>query len=221
MMTAPVQYGAQPNLAFYSKPDGPADNWFELLPRGDIAGARAAIDEAMDHATKDFIYVGEGMLDAGADGMDFDTTGGAGDADFFSTLRAVKHLREKYPDAGIEVGMAGEFVIGVHGELEWEGRRLAGLWPSGAARGLPGRRRHHLRAGGEHPHRQELRLERRVLDHGDQAGDGRRAHPGAPQCRRGRRRRAGQRVPARGRGVAGGQGSRRHPQVRRVVGGVG
>ena len=48
MMTAPVQYGAQPNLAFYSKPDGPADNWFELLPRGDIAGARAAIDEAMD-----------------------------------------------------------------------------------------------------------------------------------------------------------------------------
>jgi len=129
MMTAPVQYGAQPNLAFYSKPDGPADNWFELLPRGDIAGARAAIDVAMDHATKDFIYVGEGMLDAGADGMDFDTTGGAGDADFFSTLRAVKHLRAKYPHAGIEVGMAGEFVIGVHGELEWDGRRLAGLWP--------------------------------------------------------------------------------------------
>ena len=47
MLTAPIQYGAQPNLAFYSKPDGPAENWFELLPRGDIAGARAAIDEAM------------------------------------------------------------------------------------------------------------------------------------------------------------------------------
>ena len=100
MLTAPIQYGAQPSLAFYSKPDGPAKNWFELLPRGDIAGARAAIDEAMDYATQDFIHVGEGMLDAGADGMDFDTTGGA-----------------------------GEFVIGVHGELEWEGRRLAGLWP--------------------------------------------------------------------------------------------
>ena len=38
-------------------------------------------------------------------------------------------MREKYPEAGIELGMAGEFVIGVHGELEWEGRRLAGLWP--------------------------------------------------------------------------------------------
>jgi dimethylamine---corrinoid protein Co-methyltransferase len=131
MLTAPVQYGAQPNLAFYSRPDGPCDNWFELLPQGDIPGARAAIEEAMDHATKDFVYVGEGMLDAGADGMDFDTTGGAGDGDFLSTLRAVRHLRDKYPEAGIEVGMAGEFVIGVHGELEWDGRRLAGLWPKG------------------------------------------------------------------------------------------
>ena len=129
MLTAPIQYGAQPNLAFYSTPDGPADNWFELLPQGRIAESKAAIEEAMEHATKDFVYVGEGMLEAGADGMDFDTTGGAGDADFFSTLRAVKHLRERYPEAGIELGMAGEFVIGVHGELEWEGRRLAGMWP--------------------------------------------------------------------------------------------
>ena len=107
------------------------ENWFELLPLGKIAAARAAIEEAMDYATKDFIYVGEGMLDAGADGMDFDTTGGAGDADFLSTLHAVEHLRGKYPDAGIEVGMAGEFVIGVHGELAHHGRRLAGLWPKG------------------------------------------------------------------------------------------
>jgi len=130
MLTAPIQYGAQPNLAFYSKPDGPCENWFELLPRGEIAAAREAIDEAMDHATKDFIFVGEGMLEAGADGMDFDTTGGAGDADFLSTLRAVAHLREKRPEAGIEVGMAGEFVLGVHSELEWGGRRLAGMWPA-------------------------------------------------------------------------------------------
>lgn len=129
MLTAPIQYGAQPNLAFYSKPDGPADNWFELLPRADIAGARTAIEEAMEQATKDMIYVGEGMLEAGADGMDFDTTGGAGDADLLSTLRAVEWLRERYPTAGIELGMAGEFVIGVHADLTWRGRRLAGMWP--------------------------------------------------------------------------------------------
>ena len=83
----------------------------------------------MEHATRDMVYVGEGMLEAGADGMDFDTTGGAGDADFLSTLRAVAWVREHYPRAGVELGMAGEFVIGVHGELTWDGRRLAGLWP--------------------------------------------------------------------------------------------
>jgi dimethylamine---corrinoid protein Co-methyltransferase len=131
MLTAPVQYGAQPNLAFYSRPDGPCENWFELLPRGDVAGARAAVEEAMEYATQDFVYVADGMIEAGADGVDFDTTGGAGDADLFSTLRAVKHVRERYPEAGVELGMAGEFVIGVHGGLEWDGRRLAGLWPKG------------------------------------------------------------------------------------------
>jgi dimethylamine---corrinoid protein Co-methyltransferase len=131
MLTAPVQYGAQPNLAFYSRPDGPCANWFELLPRGDIAGARAAVEEAMEYATQDFVYVADGMIEAGADGVDFDTTGGAGDADLFSTLRAVRHVRERFPEAGVELGMAGEFVIGVHGELAWEGRRLAGLWPRG------------------------------------------------------------------------------------------
>ena len=30
---------------------------------------------------------------------------------------------------GIQVGMAGEFVLGMHGLLEYDGVRLAGLWP--------------------------------------------------------------------------------------------
>ncbi len=33
------------------------------------------------------------------------------------------------PELGIEVGMAGEFVLGMHGELTYDGVRLAGLWP--------------------------------------------------------------------------------------------
>jgi dimethylamine--corrinoid protein Co-methyltransferase len=129
MLTAPVQYGAQPNLAFYSKPDGPVDNWFEMLPRGEIAAARAAVEEAMELAGQDFVYVADGMIAAGADGIDFDTTGGAGDGDFLSALRAVERVRELHPEAGIQLGMAGEFVLGVHGELEWHGRRVAGMWP--------------------------------------------------------------------------------------------
>ena len=38
-------------------------------------------------------------------------------------------LRERYPDIGLEVGMASEMVLGMHGELEYDGKRLAGMWP--------------------------------------------------------------------------------------------
>ena len=48
MFTARVQYGAQPNLAFYSKPAGPAENWFEMLSSATSPGAHTAIGEAMD-----------------------------------------------------------------------------------------------------------------------------------------------------------------------------
>jgi dimethylamine---corrinoid protein Co-methyltransferase len=127
---APAQYGAQPNLGFYSQPDGPAPNWFELLPQGRIAEARAAVELAVEHAVKDFVYIADGMLEMGADGVNFDTTGGAGDADFLSSLLAVERVREKYPDRGIELGMAAELVMGVHSELEYKGHRLAGMWPA-------------------------------------------------------------------------------------------
>jgi dimethylamine--corrinoid protein Co-methyltransferase len=127
---APAQYGAQPNLGFYTQPDGPAPNWFELLPQGRIAEARAAVELAVDTAVRDFVYVAEGMLEVGADGVNFDTTGSAGDADFLAALLAVERLRERYPERGIELGMAAEMVMGVHGELEYKGRRLAGMWPA-------------------------------------------------------------------------------------------
>jgi dimethylamine---corrinoid protein Co-methyltransferase len=130
-LTAPVQYGAQPNLGLYSKPDGPCANWFDLMTSGQIEPAREAMTEAIDYALKDFLYVGEGMIEAGADGLDFDTTGGSGDADLLSTLRAVEILRERHPEIGIEVGMAGESVLGLHGQLEFRGHRLAGMWPRG------------------------------------------------------------------------------------------
>jgi len=38
-------------------------------------------------------------------------------------------LKEKYPDTCIEIGMAGEFILGMHAGLEFEGTRLAGLYP--------------------------------------------------------------------------------------------
>ena len=128
-LVAPCQYGAMPDLGRYSQPDGPVPNWSELLPLGRIDDARAAQEEAMEHAERDMLFVAEAMIAAGADGLDFDTAGAAGDADLLATLRVVETIRSRHPDIGIELGMASEFVLGMHGGLEFHGRRLAGLWP--------------------------------------------------------------------------------------------
>jgi dimethylamine--corrinoid protein Co-methyltransferase len=127
--TIPLFYGAMPNLGIYSQPDGPVSNPSELLPKGKIVEAREAQEEAVELAVKDMVYVAGAMYESGADGINFDTTGAAGDPDFLATLRATKILREKYPELCVELGMAGEFILGMHGEMEYEGVRLAGLYP--------------------------------------------------------------------------------------------
>jgi dimethylamine---corrinoid protein Co-methyltransferase len=125
----PVLYGAMPNLGLYTKPDGPVDNWSELLPLGKIDEARAAQEEAVQLAVKDMVYIAGGMYAAGADGINLDTCGASGDADILAALLAAKEIKHKHPDLGIEMGMAGEFILGMHGKLEFEGIRLAGLYP--------------------------------------------------------------------------------------------
>ncbi len=83
----------------------------------------------MEHAVKDITYIADGMYAAGADGMNFDTCGASGDADFLAALRATESIRKKHPDMGVEMGMAGEFVLGMHGGLTFDGKRLAGMYP--------------------------------------------------------------------------------------------
>jgi len=134
LLTVPVQYGAMPDLGRYTVPDGPIPNWSQLLPLGRIDEARAAQEEAVELAVDDIVYVAEGMYEAGADAINLDTAGAAGDADFLAALRAIERIRAKHPDWGIQIGMASEFVLGMHGELEYDGVRLAGLWPAGQMR---------------------------------------------------------------------------------------
>ncbi len=129
LTTAPLLYGAMPNLPLYTQPDGPCPNAAELLPMGKIDEAKQAQEEAAEYAIKDMVFVSSGVYEAGADGIDFDTTAAAGDAEFYATLKATEKLREKYPDMAIEIGMAGEFVLGFHGGIEYDGVRLAGLYP--------------------------------------------------------------------------------------------
>ena len=129
VLTVPVQYGAMPDLGRYTQPDGPCANWSELMPVGRIDEARAAQEEAVEHLVRDIVLVCEGMAAAGADGFDFDTSGAAGDADLLAALRAAEVLRAEFPDLGIEIGMASECTLGMHGRLEYQGTRLAGMWP--------------------------------------------------------------------------------------------
>jgi len=126
---APLIYGAMPNLGLYTQPDGPCPNPMELLPQGRIKEARIAYNGMVEEAVRDIVFVVGSMYESGADGFNLDTVGASGDADVLAAFLALEKLRAKYPDIAVEVGMAGEFILGMHGELTYDGKRLAGLYP--------------------------------------------------------------------------------------------
>ncbi len=125
----PLFYGAMPNLGTYTEPDGPWPNPMMLLPAGKVKEAREAYENMIHDSVNDIFFIGEGMWEAGCDGLNLDTVGASGDADALASFQAVEKLRAKYPDLPIEVGMAGEFILGLHGDLEYKGTKLAGLYP--------------------------------------------------------------------------------------------
>ena len=126
---APLFYGAMPNLGLYTRPDGPVANPNDLMPRGKIKEAQDAFEEAIEMSVNDMVFVASEFYEAGCDGINIDTVGAAGDPDFKAALLATEALIKKYPDINIEIGMAGEFVLGMHGELTHHGKRLAGMYP--------------------------------------------------------------------------------------------
>jgi len=87
------------------------------------------VEVALVMAVVDMVHLAVAQYEAGADAIDWDTTGASGDPEFLAALRATAIIREKHADLGVQLGMAGEFVLGMHGELTYEGVRLAGLWP--------------------------------------------------------------------------------------------
>jgi len=128
-MIIPLFYGAMPNMGLYYTPDGPFENPGDLMKLFKIDKAKESMEHAAEHLTRDTVWVMQKLFASGADGVNFDTTGAAGDGDMYGTLYAIQALRKEFPDMYIEAGMAGEMVLGMHGELEYDGVRLAGLWP--------------------------------------------------------------------------------------------
>lgn len=127
--TVPFFYGAQPNLGLYFRKDGPHPNPADLLPMGKIDEARTAQEEAAEQLQEDMVYVGHRLAEIGCEGINFDTVGSAGDPDFYATLLTVAELKKRHPLMAIELGMSNEFVLGMHGEINYEGKRLAGMYP--------------------------------------------------------------------------------------------
>jgi len=129
MTTAPFFYGSQPNMGLYFRPDGPYPNPADLLPQGRIREAQEAQEEAAEHLRRDMVYISKSLYEVGCEGINFDTAASAGDADFYAALQAIRHLKKTYPAMAIEVGMSSEFVLGMHGEIQFDGKLLAGLYP--------------------------------------------------------------------------------------------
>jgi dimethylamine--corrinoid protein Co-methyltransferase len=133
MTTAPFLYGAQPNMGLYFQPDGPHENPADLLPRGKIKESREVQKAAAEQLRADLVFVGKKLNTIGCEGLNFDTGGSAGDADFWAALQAVSDLKEAAPNMPVIMGGSGEFVLGMHGEVEFNGKRLAGMYPHGQA----------------------------------------------------------------------------------------
>ena len=81
-----------------------------------------------DRSIEDLNWYVDKMAEVGADGINFDTTASTGDGEFYATLKAVEHAAQT-TDMAVEVGMAAECVLGFHGQVEYDGQRLAGMWP--------------------------------------------------------------------------------------------
>jgi len=129
MTTAPFFYGAQPNLGLYYQPDGPCVNPAELLGKGDIEGAKKTQEEAAEYLRKDLGFVVRKLDTVGCEGINFDTSGSAGDADYWAALQAVRDLKKNLPHLPMILGASGEFILGMHGSVEFDGKRLAGMYP--------------------------------------------------------------------------------------------
>ena len=129
MTTIPIFYGAMPNLGLYYAPDGPFPEPIALIRDRKIDEAKISMEKAAHRFVDDLEYITTRLYAVGLDALNIDTTGAAGDADFYSVLNGVEKIKQLCPNLSVEVGMAGEFILGFHTDLKYQGVRLAGLWP--------------------------------------------------------------------------------------------
>jgi dimethylamine---corrinoid protein Co-methyltransferase len=124
----PLLYGFMPNLGLYFKTDGPFDNPYDLMQQGKFKESQATQEQAGVKCLEDCIEMSDAMLEMGADGIDYDTVASTGDGEFYAVLKSTEHVA-KQTGLPVEIGMSTEMVTGVHGSIEYNGKKLAGMWP--------------------------------------------------------------------------------------------
>jgi dimethylamine--corrinoid protein Co-methyltransferase len=129
LTTVPFFYGAQPNMGLYYQPDGPCPNPADLMPAGKIDEARAAQEQAAEYLERDLVFVAKKMASVGCEGLNLDTSGSAGDADFLAALKSVRRLKKEIPHMPVILGSSNEFILGMHGAVTFDEQRLAGMYP--------------------------------------------------------------------------------------------
>lgn len=129
LSTAPLYYGFQPNLGLYFQPVGPFPNHFELMRKGQIKEAFKAQEEAARAMAEDIRFVARKLYAVGLEGLNLDTSGSYGDPDLLGALEGCAAVKTEFPDLPVEIGFAGEQIIGMNGKMTFDGIRLAGVWP--------------------------------------------------------------------------------------------
>jgi dimethylamine--corrinoid protein Co-methyltransferase len=125
--TCPCCFGSMPNLGAYYKPDGPFENVGDMMAEGKITEGMEVYEQAAEAAIEDVFWVTQQVDKIGIDNINIDTAGAAGDGDLLASLKSAE-LIKKNTGISVEMGMANEFVLGIHGGMEYAGERLAGMY---------------------------------------------------------------------------------------------
>ena len=94
-----------------------------------IDEARETQMEAAEMCSDDMVYVCKRWTRSGADGIDFDTTASAGDAEFLATLQAVEELADDAPTSPSRWAWRPSSCSASTASSTYNGTRLAGMWP--------------------------------------------------------------------------------------------
>jgi dimethylamine--corrinoid protein Co-methyltransferase len=129
LTTIPLVYGSQPNMGMYYNPTGPVESPSDYFSKYEFDKAWALQEEAAERMRSDIFDVAKNLHEVGCEAINLDTSGSAGDADFWGCLKVVADIKENLPDMPVEMGMAGEMIMGLHGKLTHGGERLAGMYP--------------------------------------------------------------------------------------------